>query len=215
MLFVGEDDDKKEFTVHRSFAIKTSKLLQATLQYGDDWNKALEDGVPLPSIITVADFQVYMEWLYTGRVVELDYNRSQASETLVRLYVLGDYLEDDHFSNAIIDTLVQNSSCFASGMVWRRSTVDMAWDETQPESPLRKVLTRLIACSVGGHNDWSKTPKFLGSGTWSKEVSTEVFAELNQWYAIQGAIKETVEFPVNSKDTCAYHLHGEGYPECS
>jgi hypothetical protein len=214
VLFVGEGDDKKEFTVHRSFAIKTSKFLQATLKYGNGWNTTLEKGMPLPSV-TVANFQMYMEWLYTGRVVELDYNKSQASETLVRLYVLRDYLEDDHFSNAIIDTLIQNSSYFASGMVWKRSTVDMAWDETQPESPLRRVLARLIACSVGSHNDWSKSPRFLRFGIWSKEVSAEVFAELDQWFAVQDAIDETVEFPVNGEDKCAYHLRGEGYQKCS
>lgn len=153
-----------------------------------------------------------MEWLYIGRLVELSCNTSQATETLVRLYVLGDYIEDDHFSNPIIDTIVQNSSYTAPGMVRKSDTVDMAWREINPGSPLRKLLTRLIVCSLGHH---ANTPKFLHFGTWSSEVSTDVFAGLRKRYDIRNAIREDLRYPVHSMDTCEYHLHGEGYPKCS
>lgn len=137
----------KTFTVHTSFAIKSSSFFRAALK--NDWKEAREKRIDLPGT-KVVDFQIYLQWLYTGRIAELNYAESPAnSATLIRLCILGDYLGDSRFSNAVIDTLIENSSYVVSGMVFESSTVDLAWEKTSPGSPLRGLRVSFIIGDIG------------------------------------------------------------------
>jgi len=206
---VGGETEKQDFILHKSFATQSSRFFQTALH--GDWREALEKRIPLPEAQT-DDFQVYAEWLYTGRIRTLAWDALDASSTIVRLYVLGDYLGDDRFGNAVIDILVRNSSFGKSCIKIEGATVNMAWDKTLPGSPLRNLLVQLIVCDLMDEID---SPCFPGADIWSKEVSAEVLNEIRAYSHSKNQIKSTVQCPVHNKEKCAYHKHDKEYPGCT
>lgn len=95
---VGGPAEQRVFTILQSIATKSSEFMQTT--FSGERRESREKSVSLPET-KVADFEVYLEWLYKGQVVTLDH-MSYLGATLIRLYVLGDFLVDDRFCNAVI-----------------------------------------------------------------------------------------------------------------
>ena len=203
---VLERNGPQDLVVHTSFATKSSTFFRAALKH--DWKEAREKRIVLPDT-AVADFEIYLQWLYTGHLVDLDkVVFIVAGATLVRLYILGDYLGDylgdNCFSNTIIDKLIQYSSGKVTITGFECETVDLAWEKTTPDSPLRKLLAQLIVCSVGGCHI---SPPFFDVGRWSQDVSVQVF--------VQTSTHARVKVPILYQDRCAFHKHDEEYPKGS
>lgn len=210
-----------------SFAIKSSKFMQTSLR--GEWKEAREKRVSLPET-QASDFKVYLEWLYTDSIAMRDdpsagTDGSSADKdgipdtdgtTLVRLYVLGDFLGDDRFCNAIIDTLVhhvnRDNAKSESVIVFDTTSVDLAWDRTARGSPLQRVLTELILCDLGDH---PRVPMFLNRGAWSPEASVDIFEHIQNHRSLVKAIEPLAKDPRVNKDKCAYHKHGKGCPKCT
>jgi hypothetical protein len=220
---VGEPAEQRDFTVLHSIATKSSKFMQTT--FDGDWRESHEKRVSLPEI-KVCDFEVYLEWLYTGHVVNLD-DYMSLGPALIRLYVLGDFLSDDQFSNAVMDALIRESQRWTPRLAFATVDVDFAWDKTMPGSGLRNVLVDLIIRDLSG--DPSSHP-FRGRGTWCHEVTAEVltrmsvtkqlavgmFAALKSEASVRRVARSAVEHPKDNKNKCAdYHKHGEGHPKCT
>lgn len=206
-------EELQDFIIHKSFATLSSKLIRAALH--GDWKEAREKRIPLPEA-KVADFQIYTEWMYTGRMVELDYYESggrSSSATLLRLYVLGDYLGDDRFSNAVMDTLIEHAVLIEGIiLVFDSAAVELAWETTTSSSKLREVLLKLIICDLGGVKF---APVFDAKGTWSQNVSTDVFRALAEPLDISQAVRLAEESFSKDRDACVFHRHGESDPKCS
>lgn len=199
----------QEFIVHKFFATKSSKFFQAALKR--DWKEAREKRVPLPETIA-EDFQMYLGWLYTIHMATLDYHLRVSSTTLVRLYILGDYLGDDRFCNNVIDTLVKNCSWTDTGMTFTSSDIDLAWDKTASGSTLQRVLVDFILCDLESD---VFAPKIEDKGAWSKEVSTEVFRRLAEYACVHTTVSMARVSLSDNQDVCEYHRHDEEYPKCS
>lgn len=167
-----------------------------------------------------------MEWLYTGHVVTLE-DIESLCPILIRLYVLGDFLCDDRFSNAVMDALILESQSWYPWLEFSAADVDFAWEKTIPGSRLRKVLVELIIRYMSRD---VHSPFFDGMGTWCQEVTARVFARMAESKQIvvemlarernsdrlNQVLQFTVENPNDSKNRCAdYHKHDEGYPRCS
>ena len=223
VVSVGGGHSKQDFNVPELFAVKSSQCMQTTL--GGDWKESHEKRVSLLEV-EVSDFEVYLEWLYTGHAVTLDalYN---LGTTLVRLYLLGDFLIDDRFCNAVIDTLIRDSRAHYPWTIFLSEDIDYVRRKTVPGSRLRKVLVDLIIRDLSGD---SHTLRFSNKGAWSHEVTAEVLARMveskqvasQSFDAVKGpsnvqqAMGSAVEHPKDNKNKCAdYHRHGEGYPKCS
>ena len=139
---------------------------------------------------TVADFQLYLQCLYTDRMVTLNhYDSGISSMTLIRLYVLGDFLGDDRFCKNDIDALIGNSVLMNTGIVFSSAAVDFAWEKTASGSVLRKVLFALIMCNLGSV---PFAPGFEDMGTWSKEVSADIFRYMTGYPGVQAAVDTAV-----------------------
>jgi hypothetical protein len=103
VVCVGNGDDKKDFTVHRSFATKSSNFLQAALKHESGWKENREKRVSITETKPV-DFEVYLEWVYTSQLISRDTKTEQdRGAMLVRLYILGDFLDDAKFCNNVVD----------------------------------------------------------------------------------------------------------------
>lgn len=220
---VGGPTEQRKFTILQSIATKSSKFMQTT--FGGEWRESREKSVSLPET-KVADFEVYLEWLYTGHVVTLDSIKALGA-TLIRLYVLGDFLVDDRFCNTVMDTLILESQRGYPRLAFSPADIDSAWEKTMPGSGLRKVLVDLVIRDMSGDG---LSPRFWAKGIWCHEVTAEVFARMAESKQIavemfagltgqvklcQGA-KSAVCHPKHIKNICAdYRKHGEDYPRCS
>ena len=166
---VGRPAKQRDFTILHSIATKSSKFMQTTLS--GEWRESHERRVSLPEI-KVSDFEVYLEWLYTGHVITLDELRS-LGPTLIRLYLLGDFLIDDKFCNVVMDALILESQRRSPWIRFLPADIDFAWDKTMPGSRLRKVLVELIIRDMSFD---MASPCFRGKVTWCPEVTGEIFA---------------------------------------
>lgn len=179
------------------------------------------------------DFELYLLWLYSVQpsarytdpdleiLVQKVYDdtestahwQSAMATAMVRLYILGDYLGDDSFCNAIVDTLIQVPLKTYNMLVFDNATVDLAWNKTLPGSTLRKVLVDLIICDIGDVGV-GIAPIFEDRGSWSKDVSIEVFARMDGNKELQKAMESAVTNPAKGTDRCAYHRHEDGAADC-
>ena len=192
------------------------------------WQEASTRHVSLPEA-SPSEFEVYLEWLYTNHIDILD-KSSNRGMTLVRLYLLGDYLGDDRFMNAIIDALVQESLPTSPAMSFSAADVDTVWQKTLPDSKLRKALTDLIVHEIGSSTHHRL---FRHKGTWPTEISAEIltrmigskqmtatmyaqiFAQMQDGGGLKKALESSGEHPNARKDKCEYHRHDEGNPRCT
>ena len=221
VVSVGEGDSKQDFNVPEFFAVKSSQFMQTAL--GGDWKESHEKRVSLPKV-RVSDFEAYLQWLYTGHVVLLD-RPYDSGFALLRLYLLGDFLVDDRFCNAVMDFIIRESGTLL--LAFLSEEIDYVWNQTTPGSRMRRVLVDLIIRDLSG--DTAST-YFCNRGAWNSEVTAEVFARmaefkdvaLGMFAALEGpsnvqqSVKSAVKHPRDNENKCAdYHKHSEGYPRCT
>jgi hypothetical protein len=195
--------------------------------FSGEWRESHERSVSLPETKLV-DFEVYLEWLYTGHVVTLD-NMRDLGPTLLRLYLLGDFLIDDRFCNTVIDALIGDSQAADPWLLFDSATIDSLWNKTMPGSEMRKVLVDLILRDLSG-DEFS--PCFTDRGNWCHDVTAEVLTRMSatkqlavEMFAVlkaparskvKQATRSAVGHPKDNKNKCTdYHKHGEGYPICT
>ena len=121
-MSAGSGSESKKYTVHESFAIKSSKYIQSALG-NNDWKEGQEKHIGLIDH-EPESLEGYINWLYTREVTLTNaeekckyhgpsqsqiYQASDCSRNhclkLIKMYVLGDYLNDMRFCNAVIDTI--------------------------------------------------------------------------------------------------------------
>ena len=222
VISVGEGDSKQDFNVAEFFAVKSSQFMQTAL--GGDWKESHEKRVSLPKV-RASDFEVYLEWLYTGHVVALVRPRDRGP-ALLRLYLLGDFLVDDRFCNTVMDVTI--GECSTPLLEFYPQDINFVWSETTSGSRIRRVLVDLIIRDLSGDG---RSPCFWAKDDWSHEVTAGVSARiveskdvaLGMFAALRGQgpsevrqiVRSAVKRPKDNRNKCAdYHEHGEGYPRC-
>ena len=222
VISVGEGDSKQDFNVAEFFAVKSSQFMQTAL--GGDWKESHEKRVSLPKA-RASDFEVYLEWLYTGHVVLLDMSLSRGY-ALVQLYLTGEFLVDDRFCNAVMGVIIRECSIYPRMLDFCPKHINSIWSETTPGSRIRRVLVDFIIRDLSGDGF---LPLFRRKDAWSHEVTADVFARMAEskevalgvFAALKGpsdvqqSVRSAVKHPKDNKNKCAdYHKHGEGYPRC-
>ncbi|KAH7095302.1 hypothetical protein FB567DRAFT_543641 [Paraphoma chrysanthemicola] len=177
-IVVGRDDDKRELHVHEALLTARSKFFASAMRKG--WKEAEEKIVKLPDDEHDV-FELYASLVYTGTVPAFDEqlervipgyaeeticNHPQVCgskyESLVKLYVLAEKLQDTQAKNATVDALitkVQHESqvvntdegpCMPS-----ISSIRTMYEATSHHCPGRQVL---IDCFVwyGQCTRWTK-----------------------------------------------------------
>jgi hypothetical protein len=146
VVIVGEGNVKKEFTILQSIVTRSSRFMQTTRS--GEGRESREKRVYLPET-HVSDFEVYLEWLYTGHVTMLHTWIVQSFQ-LIPLWLLGESLGDDQFCNAIIDIIVHPPPGEARiDLLYFWLDINQAWSKTRPGFMLRKILVELIVCDIG------------------------------------------------------------------
>lgn len=151
---VGQDEDAQTFVVHKDLICARSPFFEAATS--DRWTTSEEDSsdrvIPLPDH-SWRSFHVYLKWLYNQdaklkQVAEAtlegpkDLRLLQMSTLiLAQAWVLGDFLGDWVFANAIMDCICSVKALpLVDGIAW-------IMDHTSSDCPLRLwLIIRLTAC---------------------------------------------------------------------
>lgn len=130
---------KKEFTLYTSIATRSSKFFQAAMSR--DWKECQEKRVTLAEV-EVNVFQGYLQWLNTGDITFAGLGDASAT-TFAKFYILGDFLDDVSFRNAVLDDLMEEAC--APHLVPPARTITLVWEQTPAECPLRKLILEIYA----------------------------------------------------------------------
>lgn len=131
--------EKIEFTLYTSIATRSSKFFQAAMSR--DWKECREKRVTLAEV-DVDVFQGYLQWLNTGDIPFARFEDSSTT-TCAELYILGDFLDDVSFRNAVLDDLM-NVVC-AFHRVPSARLITLVWEQTPADCPLRKLILEIYA----------------------------------------------------------------------
>jgi len=128
--------EAKQFVVIQSIATRSSKFFQAAISR--DWKEAREKRVMLPET-EIEVFEGYLQWLYTSHITITDWKQDYFQ--MANLYVLGDFLDDVTFRNAILKTAM--STFLEKFQLPNAQVVRVAWERTPTNSLLRQSFSEM------------------------------------------------------------------------
>lgn len=207
---MGEGDDKEDFVVHHSFATKSSKFLQAALSQDSGWKEAQEKRVPLPEAKPI-DFEVYLEWLYASQLTSREGDtQRERGKMLVRLYILGDFLDDAGFCNQVMDAFAPGGTKAWDWSI-NNEECSLAWAKTPVDSPLRIFILGLISHRMSRNKNSFQE---LVESTCPRELFIDLFKHLESKHGLTKLLKPSTKLS-KVRDKCEFHRHDEKNPKCS
>jgi hypothetical protein len=140
-MVICAGEAQEEFVVHKGvLATSSSKFLNRMLS--NDWRETREKRLRLPEA-PPGPLHVYLHWLYTGNVVLGPTTTDAGTVCSVESYLLGDYLDDVTFCEAIVEGLV-DLSCGPKHELPNATAVRLAWSKTNADSPIRAVIKEVF-----------------------------------------------------------------------
>lgn len=144
-VYVGEC--RSAFLVHRHILCTSSIFFQTA--FNKDWRESFTRCIRLREV-TPSAFAIYLHRLYTGK---LDIVQDQSNEgtrsldtytTLLDCYVLGDFLGDSRFCNAVTDEMIWYSKL--SKYLPNERLIQKYWPRLgAANSGMRRLLLELVA----------------------------------------------------------------------
>ncbi|KAE9973766.1 hypothetical protein EG328_004229 [Venturia inaequalis] len=193
-IYVG--DDVEPFTVHHDLITATSDFFSKAL---NDEFKERNGELRLPDHQT-DHFAAYIQWLYEGRV---EAEAGTAYRTFLQLTVLGTYLRDRHFRNAVMSAMCHQMTIRKS---WPGGLGNLAYKELPASSPFRKFCVDVWACgSSAWWFDGNRKQEMLSIAT--PEFWFDIVADLVRHPEKRGQ-RPWLMYP------CQYHEHVEGEAKC-
>lgn len=136
--------NEQSFTVHKDLICARSKFFVAACS--ERWIEGQSKVVRLPES-SPKIFQIYMAWLFAGNaaVEEVGHNATESKHsdvveqrTLVKLYLLAQYLNDIKLRNQCLKVLVSRTPAWKT-LLWP-SDYKLIWDSTMPGCLLRTMI---------------------------------------------------------------------------
>jgi hypothetical protein len=137
-VLVGKKE--QQFIVHKDPICAKSKFFKAACS--ERWSGLRSsDGKPkdikLPET-SIRDFQTYVHWVYASQIEVEGDDLGRKHEHHLKMYILGDLLDDYQLRNAAMETLI-DSLPFSTGQP-SFQIVRHVYEHTPMGSPLRKLL---------------------------------------------------------------------------
>lgn len=212
-ILMGESATR--VTVHKDVLTSSSGFFRAAC--GGSWKESKEKSISLPET-TEEIFMIYVGWLYTGNAEVYDEDEHQdlpkASETvrsdvfdigfdnIVDSYILGDFLDDESFCNALIDNLML-LSLFTKTLP-DRASIGKYWAQLPQGSGIRRLLVDLEV-SYGETDCLSSDNRH-----WPYDYLIELVKAYGTDRGTDGKARQPEE-----REKCYYHRHSEGSPKCA
>ena len=168
----------------------------------EEWRKG-KDAIKVPEDDAEV-FNVYVQWLYSGRI-PLAIDTAQMDYTfLAKLYVLGEKLIDITFKDAVINKIVANTRALAkNGQRYypSPSVVDIIYEHTMSGSPARHLMVDLyVRTAVDG---------------WELDANHEFMVDLAKSLVKNRVLLHKDDKLYKELDAgvaCAYHSHDKDKP---
>ncbi|KAI4627127.1 uncharacterized protein J4E87_004469 [Alternaria ethzedia] len=158
-ISVGKKPDHEDFTVHEWLIRESSTLIHATLL--SDQSERKERTISLPDY-KPKDFKIYMQWLYTERVLmesglDDEAQMDASCQSLIKGYLLGCHLGDEMYRDTIMDFLLEWNYQICTSYRHRPifESVKTVFDSTELGDPLRKFMVDFTVWNAS-HDFWVK-----------------------------------------------------------
>ncbi|KAF2124791.1 hypothetical protein P153DRAFT_400871 [Dothidotthia symphoricarpi CBS 119687] len=149
-VLVGEDEEVKKFLVHQDQLTISSEFFKKALS--GDWEESSTRTVQLPETDVTA-FGIYVKWLYSGKfyIMEDNDKSDKDEDDLIpdheldkwhSCYVLGSFLQDLDFKDALIDMLIEKARL---ELAFSIHLVESVYDFSLATSPHRELVVHAVA----------------------------------------------------------------------
>lgn len=169
--------------------------------FGGEWDESRTRTIELREHDAQV-FRTYMHWLYLQKLaVRNDAPGSVGNEEylhLAKAYVLGDFLSDGDFKDAVIDAILEKSTTTASdGKIWSPvgPVIRHIYDNTLGCSQARQLLVDIY--TRNGHGNW------LQDWAHRDDLPKDFLLDL----AVALLDKRSRPVPAIPLDPCRYHQH--------
>lgn len=214
MIYVGPNEES--FSVPADLLKSSSQYFLAMLTKG--WIEA-QEGMVFLTDIDPADFNQYVEYLYSGKIAATPAERTEVCymaeyERLIHCYALGDRFEDAGFRDAIIDRIIENSKVYVPDKDDPEDeaktypfgpVVELAYSFGSSKSPLRRLIVdQHVTHGVAGWIDEHKLE--LYNKEFLYDLSIALFKNRPAPSKLKG--------PAAAASTCDYHEHQRSGKRC-
>lgn len=145
-ILIGKKEHR--FVVEKNRICVKSKFVRMARAPGR-WLESRDMVVRLPEVHSQTLFKRYLSWVCTDTVTVKETNLTapepMKTDFLIRLYLLGDYLDDVRLRNVIIRALTKYGVCPSI------AECNMIFEQTTPNSPLRKWTADAIISLADCH----------------------------------------------------------------
>lgn len=197
-------DLSKLFTLHEHLLTSHSQFFKREI--------ALAEEKGLTKMLCMDDigwhgFQAYVHWLYTGMIIKIQKKNKETQERchhLIKLYVLGEQLENIRFKNEVMTALInveEEATCHDFNV----NEIMIAYNGSSVGSELRRfvVHSHILKPPLCG------TAAFVGN---ERDFLPADFAfDLALKLAEQPDIEVLAEM---RRQPCFYHQHNDEVPKC-
>lgn len=195
----------EEFVIQRDLITRRSAFVREAL--GNEWKEARTGIISLPEDEPDI-FALYHAWLYTGYILSKnesggDGKTAEEYEELLKCYILGEKLLDNHFKDCTIDCFL---AIFRATGKFIPSLSRLVFDNTPSRSPLRKLWLDIhILCGSPG---WLKD-----SEEYPQDFLLEMSRRSMRGHSLnkssgQGGRQEPGAHTIF--ESCRYHEHEDG-----
>jgi hypothetical protein len=136
-ILVGTGHEQRVYHIHKTVLANVTYFRNAMKP---EWTNG---DIKKPIDLTAEDpalVELYLAWLYSGRIVETKQDKDML---FCRLYVLGEMLMHAEFQNAVLDMLVEN--CQRTKTSPRPAAVEIIYAGTAEGSPAHQLLADMYS----------------------------------------------------------------------
>lgn len=209
--------EAETFFVHENLLCSNSMFFTKALK--KDWQEGEARQVDLPEIDSNV-FQVWVKWLYTGRLCYAPAERDDGSDWFLQdcdmwkdVYALGDFLQDSDLKDAAIDAHVES---MLEANDYASSLAEWIYPYTNQYSKHRGLAVDLFT-KVWSRDDLARTgdrpPEYYSDLylSYPKDFFRDVTFNMGP-YMSTGIRSMTIKDFFRGQDRCLYHDHGSEKP---
>ncbi|KAH0273977.1 hypothetical protein KCU91_g5600, partial [Aureobasidium melanogenum] len=198
-LIVGAT--KEHYILHKDLLCFYSDFFRAA--FNGSFKEAAERKIELPDT-EVDVFEAFQVWLYTQKMPKNENTSSGKVHLewpiLIKLWIFGDKYQIPLLQNIVMDNSFDKVEMDAeTPLYWIR----LAYENTTPNSPLRKAITDIMAYRAIMHKSEATTRTCLSDTVyWPIQACLDVIAAMER-----GWVSNAPRKVLPTRDQCYYHVH--------
>jgi hypothetical protein len=203
ILIVGTA--KVQYTLHKDLLCFYSDFFRAALN--GSFKEATEHRIELPEV-QIDVFEAFQVWLYTQSLPRNEIVPTKVYpewSLLVGLWIFGDGHQTPLFQNNVMDAMLAKVD---EDLQVPTKVLNLAYDNTLPNSPLRKALTDIMVyrskMPTGDNSDEIKLTPLGVLEDWPKQACLDVIAEMSR-----GWTNKAPRHCIPKREKCHYHVHAK------